>query len=391
MIIFPNGDIDWVNKGFTKLYGFSLEHFKANDSNIFEFVSNKDVIEPIKKVIEEKISLSYDSELKTKEGNKIWVNTTWTPILDENNNLKKLIAIDADISKQKESEEKLRLKNIEISKQHKHIKDSIIYAQRIQQALLAPLELIENVVEDLSQLNFNAEYCILYKPKDIVSGDFYWAKYFSNSVFLAAADCTGHGVPGAFMSVLGISLLNDIVNKRDNIEPHIILNKLRAKLISTLRQSDYNTSNKDGMDISLCRINLQTMKLEYAGAYQPLYLVRSSEEKPILVKYPGDRMPIGIYIKSERSFKKTTIKIEDNDTFYFGSDGYVSQFGGEKNETFKTRRFEKLLLEINHLPMNEQKDFLDKTILDWQQNNEQIDDILMIGVKIMKQNILNGK
>jgi PAS domain S-box-containing protein len=383
MIISPNGEIEWVNKGFTKMYGFAFEEFTQKSSNIFEAVTSQEVILPIQKAIKTEQSISYDAELRTKEGKKIWVHTTWTPIFDENHTLKKLIAIDADVSKQKEIEETLRLNNIEISKQHKHITDSILYAQKIQHALLAPVELIEDMVKQLKNVNnFDTDYFILYKPKDIVSGDFYWAKYYSDSLYFAAADCTGHGVPGAFMSALGISFLNDIVNKRENLEPNIILDKLKHKLISTLRQSDYNLQSRDGMDISLCRINLTNMELEYAGAYQPLYLIRSVEGKPTLIKYTGDRMPIGVHKKNSKDFTKTTIKIENKDTFYFGSDGYISQFGGEKNQTFKSRRLEKFLLKISDLPMDKQKESLTNVLANWQQDREQVDDILLIGVRI---------
>jgi len=388
MIISPIGEVKWVNHGFTKLYGFTLEEFVAKGKNIVNAATNPTVIPLINAAIENKSSTNYDSKLLTKFGEDIWVNTTWTPIFDDNGELIELIAIDADISKQKIAEEKLLQQNNEISEQHKHITDSILYAQRIQQALLSPLELVQNIIDKLGKTkDFNLDYFVLYKPKDVVSGDFYWTNYQTDDLYFAAADCTGHGVPGAFMSVLGISFLNEIINNKNCVEPNAILNKLRKKLIKTLRQKDINSDTKDGMDISLCRINLKKMELEYSGAYQPLYIVRNATGEPVLTKISGDRMPIGVHTNSKTSFTKTTISIQNNDTFYFGSDGYISQFGGEKDKTFKSKRLEKLLLKINNLPLHQQKYQLDTQLMNWQQDKEQVDDILIVGVKM---NLLKG-
>ncbi|MEA2041111.1 MAG: tetratricopeptide repeat protein [Bacteroidota bacterium] len=265
-----------------------------------------------------------------------------------------------------------------IAKQNKDITDSIVYAQRIQQAVLPP----ENYIDDLLP-----EYFILFKPRDIVSGDYYWTNRKNGKVIITAADCTGHGVPGAFMSLLGISFLNDIVNQLsdDEIKPNIILNKLRTKIKKSLRQTGEFNKSKDGMDMALCVIDSETNKMEYAGAHNPLILVRDNE----IIHYKADRMPVGIHFRNEKPFSKTTLDIQKGDKFYIFSDGYVDQFGGEKGRKFMMKRFKKLILDSHNKPMNEQKVIFDTTIENWkgQKDNtdieiqEQLDDILIISFK----------
>ncbi len=263
-----------------------------------------------------------------------------------------------------------------IAELHKSIMDSIFYARRIQEALLPPDEILSELLP---------EYFVLFKPRDIVSGDFYWATEHDNRAILVAADCTGHGVPGAFMSMLGISYLNEIVNKIDKVEAHIILNELRANVKKSLRQTGKENEAKDGMDIALCIIDYQKMQMEYAGAFNSLYLIRDGE----LIKYNADRMPIGIYIREKESFTKHIVPLQKGDCFYIFSDGFVDQFGGPKGTKLMTKRFKELLLENYTKPMSEQKQILDKFLQEWQSyTNEkgetyrQIDDILVIGVKI---------
>ncbi len=263
-----------------------------------------------------------------------------------------------------------------IAELHKSIMDSIFYARRIQEALLPPDEILSGLLP---------EYFVLFKPRDIVSGDFYWATEHDGRAILVAADCTGHGVPGAFMSMLGISYLNEIVNKIDKVEAHIILNELRANVKKSLRQTGKENEAKDGMDIALCIIDYQKMQMEYAGAFNSLYLIRDGE----LIKYNADRMPIGIYIREKESFTKHIVPLQKGDCFYIFSDGFVDQFGGPKGTKLMTKRFKELLLENYTKPMSEQKQILDKFLQDWQAyTNEkgepyrQIDDILVIGVKI---------
>ena len=259
----------------------------------------------------------------------------------------------------------------EIAHQKKDIEDSILYAKRIQNAILPPKKLISKSMPE----NF-----ILFKPRDIVSGDFYWAAEKNNITYYAAADCTGHGVPGAFMSMLGISFLNDIIRtSQKELKASEVLDKLKEKVIEALHQTGEAQEAKDGMDISLCKVNTKKEIVEYAGAFNPLYIVRNGE---ILI-YEADRMPIGIYDFEGAGDKFTNheIKLQKGDALYTFSDGYADQFGGPKDKKFMIGRFKKMLLQIQDLPMEDQRQYLNDTIERWMENYEQVDDILVIGTK----------
>ena len=259
----------------------------------------------------------------------------------------------------------------EIAHQKKDIEDSILYAKRIQHAILPPEKLISRLMPE----NF-----ILFKPRDIVSGDFYWAAEKNNITYYAAADCTGHGVPGAFMSMLGISFLNDIIRTTQNeLTAAEVLDKLKAKVIQALHQTGEAQEAKDGMDIALCKIDPNNSVAEFAGAFNPLYLIRNNE----LIIQEADRMPIGIYDFDDidQNFTNHVIKLEKGDSLYTFSDGYVDQFGGPRDKKFMVGRFKKMLLAIQDKTMEEQRQHLNDTIENWMADYEQIDDIIVIGFK----------
>ena len=264
--------------------------------------------------------------------------------------------------------EELELQKAKIEDTHKQITDSINYASRIQKAMLHG----ESVLED----NFH-QYFIIYKPRDVVSGDFYWIKKIRNYIAIVAADCTGHGVPGAFMSMLGISLLNEQVTSRRLDSPGEILDNLRKKIKVYLKQTGKSEETKDGMDMALCLINIENLKAKYSGAYNPLYIVRNNE----IIEYKATRNPIGIYLK-EKHFETQSIQLEKDDSIYLFSDGFVDQFGGEKGGKFKSKRFKKILLENTNNSMTEQKQNFEDTLTNWQGDFEQLDDILFMGIKI---------
>ncbi len=264
----------------------------------------------------------------------------------------------------------------EIEEQQKSIMDSIRYASRIQGALLPPDEFLQKHLP---------EYFVLFRPRDVVSGDFYWAAQDNNCVWVVAADCTGHGVPGAFMSMLGMSFLNEIVVQKKIQEPHLILNHLRAGIKRSLRQTGKDKEAKDGMDLALCKIDFDNMKAEFSGAYNPLYQLRDGK----IIRHKADRMPIGIYIKEKESFTKHEIDLQKGDRLYMFSDGYVDQFGGEKNQKVRSAKFKELLIESADKSMAEQREVLNTFIEEWMnypdksgQKQEQIDDILVIGIEI---------
>jgi tetratricopeptide (TPR) repeat protein len=252
--------------------------------------------------------------------------------------------------------------------QKNEITDSISYAHRIQHALFPPKESIDQMLQD---------YFILYRPRDIVSGDFYWISRKGDKVIVAVADCTGHGVPGAFMSLLGITFLNEIVNTSELLCADGILNQLREKVIHSLHQTGRADEARDGMEIALCIMDLNKMQLKYAGAYRPLYLVRGRQ----LVVIKGDRMPIGFHGERE-AFSCHEQVLQQDDVIYLFSDGYVDQIGGPRKKSFRARQFRELLSGIQDLGMKEQQKHLERTIEAWRGEVEQIDDILVMGIRI---------
>jgi serine phosphatase RsbU (regulator of sigma subunit) len=259
---------------------------------------------------------------------------------------------------------------LEIEEQKKHIMDSIYYARRIQTAILPSFALLNSKLKN---------YFIFYMPKDIVSGDFYWMAEAENKVMIAAVDCTGHGVPGAFMSIVGFNQLNNAVQVKQARKASDILDELNKGVINTLNENTGDSSIKDGMDMTLCVFDFPAKKVDFAGANNPIILIR--DNKP--VKYKGDRFPIGAFVDNKIvSFTNNEINIEKGDIIYLFSDGYADQFGGPDNKKFFIKRFEDLLLEIHNNPLEEQKELLKTTLFNWMGANEQVDDVLVIGVKI---------
>ncbi len=274
----------------------------------------------------------------------------------------KEIAIEQDlIAKISEQKDK-------IQQQQKELGESLEYASSIQTALLPDLRYFQKI--------FPRSF-FLFKPRDIVSGDFYWYARKGNRMAFTAADCTGHGVPGAFMSMLGISFLNEIVGKcvpRANT----ILNRLRENVMKALHQTGDIHENKDGMDIALCVINLEDMVMEFSGAFNPLYLIRKGE----LFETRGDKMPIGINAVVERSFTNHIIKLQKGDLIYLFSDGYADQFGGPDDKKFKYKTLKDSLIKIQGKSMEAQKKELERIFIRWKGDYEQVDDVLLIGLKI---------
>jgi len=215
-------------------------------------------------------------------------------------------------------------------------------------------------------------------PKDIVSGDFYWMDKKDGKIFVAAVDCTGHGVPGAFMSIVGHDQLNYSLNVEGARKPADILNALNRGVTNTLRQSRAEITIRDGMDIALCRIDYKNWKLEYAGAFNPLYLIRDKE----LQQIDPDKLPVGAFIgETLQEFTNNEIDLKEEDIIYIFSDGYPDQFGGPKDKKFLIRRFKDLLLEIHTKPMDKQKVALEENFVKWKKDLPQVDDILVIGIK----------
>ena len=358
-----SGNFEWVNEGFTRMYGYSLQNLiKERGHNIIEASSHPE----IKKLLSEwkgSISpISYETLNHTRDKKKLWAQTTISPVLDSFGNIRKLIAIDSDISDIKKAEEIIIQKNLDIT-------DSISYAKRIQEAILPN----PNVLHD-----HISSFFILHKPKDIVSGDFYWFSQVNSKIVIVVADCTGHGVPGAFMSLIGITFLNKIVNEKNIYNADEILNRLRNNVVNSLHQADEGNESLDGMDISLIVYDKKENTIEYAGAMNSIYIIRNNK----LIEYYADRMPIGMYEFINKPFTKQTIKVKEGDNIYLFTDGYPDQFGGENNTKLKYHRFKELLLKHHTLLHEKQQETLEQELNNWRGKNEQVDDILVMGIKI---------
>jgi serine phosphatase RsbU (regulator of sigma subunit) len=262
-------------------------------------------------------------------------------------------------------------KNIKLNMLYEALTDSIKYARRIQQSFLP---------SDIVIRRSLPEYFILYKPKDIVSGDFYWFQKKRDAIYIAAVDCTGHGVPGALMSIIGNFILNYTVSTNENISPGEVLDGLNEGVTNTLKigQAD-SVGSKDGMDITLCKIDYKNRDLQFAGAFNPLYMVRNRE----LFEYKTDKFPIGHYAEEpDKKYLTQHIRYQNGDVFYIFTDGYADQFGGPNGKKFMYKRFRELLLEIHQLPMHMQREKLDEAIENWRGDGEQVDDILVIGFRL---------
>ncbi len=266
-------------------------------------------------------------------------------------------------------EEKVRERTAEIEAQKEEITSSIEYASRIQLAMLPMEDLFKNAFTD---------YFVFFKPRDIVSGDFYWISEDDKSLFFTVGDCTGHGVPGAFMSTLGISTLNEIIANSRSLQANKVLDILRNTIIKSLHQTGKEGEASDGMDIAFCMLSKNRKSLQFAGAYNPLIIFQNGELK----EYKADRMPIGIHYGEEVPFTNYVINVNKGDTVYIFSDGYADQFGGPEGAKYKKSNLKKLLIDIYYRPMVEQRNILETELSEWQGSLAQIDDITVIGVRI---------
>lgn len=285
----------------------------------------------------------------------------WAAITISTNSLRKII---------KEATAKIQKQKDDIEEKNKNIMDSIKYAQRIQEAVLP---------SEAKLRKYFPEHFVLFKPRDIVSGDFYWMMNKGDKTIIVAADCTGHGVPGAFMSIMGVSFLNEIANKKEVQTAAEVLNQLRANIINSLNTDEGENKAKDGMDISICVYDFKEMTMQFSGAYNHLYFVRDGK----FDKIKADRMPVGVHERDGNDFTNKVFDIQKDDVYYILSDGLIDQFGGPDGKKYMTKRFKQLIMDIYDKPMPEQKRTIEEEHIKWRGELEQIDDIILIGIKVV--------
>ena len=355
--------ISYINPVIEEYTGKKPQEFinqKMHDAEL-----NEKILEKWQEIFEEvnntNKKVASEMEFPSEKGDRI-MQVNAIPEFDESNDLESVLVVSHDITERKMIE-------LEIQNKNKKIADSINYAKRIQNAILPNNTVIHRVIPD----SF-----ILYKPKDVVSGDFPWYVKTGDAIYMAAVDCTGHGVPGALLSLIGYFLLNDIVKSRKISDPGVILDQLDEGVTSTLRQDQDDSKTKDGMDIALCKINMKDRKVEYAGAHRPLYVMKDGE----MVQIKGNKFAIGggIY-KNQTNFTNHKLSLKKGDSFYFCSDGYPDQFGGPQNRKYGPKRLRSLIADIHEKPMKEAYKIFDKSWEDWKGNEKQTDDVLLIGIK----------
>lgn len=274
--------------------------------------------------------------------------------------------------KMKRLNEVLNEQRLIIEQKNQDFQDSISYALSIQNSLLPSIEQIRTVFP---------ESFVYYKPRDVVSGDFYLFTVKNDTVIAIVADCTGHGVPGALLSVLGITIFNNLIEQSEILDPAILLNRMDKELTHFLLSDEKIEQSQDGMDIAICAINLKNKSLKFSGSKHPLYLIRNNK----LVVYQGSIFTVGgglFHDTDSKEFFNTDIALRKNDSLYMFSDGYIDQFGGKHSKKFLPRQFKNLLMEINSKPLAEQKEILSNTLEKWKGGQEQIDDILVMGLRI---------
>jgi PAS domain S-box-containing protein len=354
---------EYVSPNCFDILGLTPEYFYEGKSTkaIIHEIDLSNVIEANTKI---NSGIAYDIEYRILVNGTIkWIEEKSSPIYNENNKLIKHSGICRDITKRKEDEELL-------SKKKKDITDSIIYAKTIQDAILVPKQKIAEYLTD---------FFILSKPKEIVSGDFYFFKETKNGLVFAAADCTGHGVPAGFMSMIGNAFLNEIVNASKVLTPAKTLEQLRLMIINALHQKTNDLESKDGMDIALLYFENNNRYVQYAGAFNSLFLVRDG----MLKEYNADLFPIGIHISDNvEPFTNNMIELQPNDSLYIFSDGFSDQLGGPNGRKMAKKQIKELLISIQNKPMVDQEVILNKTFEDWKGNAEQIDDVLFIGIRV---------
>ena len=362
LILDAIGNVEWVNDSFEKLNNLTFDQLLIERGrNIVDVSNYKEIGEILNICKSTKKPYKYDSLNVTANGDHVWESSTITPIYDSDGLLSNYIIIDVDISLRKNAEDLVMQKN-------KDITDSINYAKRLQNAILPNIN---------SLTNFQLENFILFLPKGILSGDFYWIEKYNGKIYFAVADCTGHGVPGAMVSVICSNVLSKALLEEGITKPSLILNRTRDLVVKRFGNSDQEI--RDGMDISLCSIDIESGDLEWSGANNPLWIIRSGNDT--IEEIVPDKQPIGMFVTKE-PFTNNYLKVNKGDLLYLFSDGFVDQFGGVNGKKYKSPNFQKFILSIKDNQMDKQLVALRNEFISWKGDLEQIDDVCVMGVRI---------
>lgn len=388
-----NGSLDRLLEGF-QLIGYDWKYLYINETAAkqsrfskeeligstmmekFPQIQQTELFVRLQRCMQTKVADKMINHFYYEDNEEVWLELRMEPVPEG------ILIHSIDISEQKRAEKKLLLLNESLEKQvalrtaeletkNKEIIDSINYAKRIQDAKLP----------DISEIYSSLDCFILFKPKAIVSGDFYFFHENKDTIIVASADCTGHGVPGAFMSMICLEKLNELVLKYDDVSD--ILKQLNNGIKHSLKQSNQNNSphiSRDGMDIALCSVDKKNNNIKYAGANRPLWIVRQGSQ--VVEEIHPTKKAIGGFTDMFQDFIQHEITLQKGDSFYLFSDGYADQFGGQKGKKLKTQKFKELLISIQDKSMEEQEVFLNRFIEKWKKNTEQIDDILVFGVRL---------
>lgn len=404
VVVSQTGKVEYVSPSAKRILGFEPEQLMGEGwwnltRNTIE--DRQSIIElTLQQLKQESLLETVPQErlLKTATGGDRWIlwNTSKGP-------LNTLVGIGHDITDRKKAELKLLEKNSELVQHNKDMLDSIQYASRIQEAILPDVQKIKNAFKDAF---------VLYQPKDVVSGDYYFFYQRGNKAFVAAVDCTGHGVPGALMSFIANGALKEVIIKKGVEEPSEILYALDEELFLALNKSKDGVVSLDGMDVAIGVFDFVQQTFSYAGAFRPVLVVRKAppslpegeesqrashtysegcgdgSSSPLgrlggaeLIEMEASRYPIGFYADVQKVFTTKTIDIKQNDAFYFFTDGYCDQFGGERKKKFNRKQFKELLLSAQDMEMSEQEAYLQYVLKNWRQDEPQTDDILVMGIK----------
>ncbi|NOZ45147.1 MAG: tetratricopeptide repeat protein [Chlorobi bacterium] len=369
-IMDSKGSFLWVNKGFTKLYELNIEELRlTRGKNIFECTNDPAILMSLRNCIKKKVAIDYEFTTITKTGKKVQVQTTITPVLSKEGNIKNLISIDTDISKLKNAEKEIIKQKNEISRKTNEITESILYSKTIQTALFPTNEIARKILPQSFIINM---------PKDIIGGDFFWLTEKEGYKIIAVADCTGHGIPGALMSMLGISFLNEIVLNKNIINTGKIIDNLREKIIQSLHQNVSEESSREGMDIAVCAIDVNNKTLNYSGANNSIIIIRKEK----IIELSPDKMAVRWQQNKNKPFTVKTENLVDGDAIFMFTDGFSDQFGGYNNTKFRKQQMKELFKEVASLKPALQKETIIERFNHWKKGEEQIDDIFILGFSV---------